>query len=98
MLLQVTVGCSHNKCSYCAMYREKRFRPKPWNVIEKDILEAASIGPRFRKVFLCDGDALILPMGRLVEILTAFVNIFPGLSESACMGTLGACFESPFPN
>ncbi len=86
MLLQVTVGCSHNKCSYCAMYREKRFRPKPWNVIEKDILEAASIGPRFRKVFLCDGDALILPMGRLVEILTALRQHLPWVERISLYG------------
>lgn len=69
LLLQVTVGCSHNACTYCAMYLEKRFRAKSWEVIERDILEAAEIGPRFHRVFLCDGDALILSTDRLRTIL-----------------------------
>ncbi|PKN31786.1 MAG: radical SAM protein [Deltaproteobacteria bacterium HGW-Deltaproteobacteria-20] len=71
LLLQVTVGCSHNACTYCAMYLEKRFRAKSWEVIERDIREAAEIGPRFHRVFLCDGDALILSADRLRTILRA---------------------------
>ena len=71
LLLQVTVGCSHNACTYCAMYLEKRFRAKPWEVIDRDIREAAQIGPRFHRVFLCDGDALVLSTDRLRTILRA---------------------------
>jgi radical SAM superfamily enzyme YgiQ (UPF0313 family) len=68
LLLQVTVGCSHNKCSFCPAYKEKKFRIKSSDEILEDILEAG----RWRsidKVFLCDGDALIIPQERLVEIL-----------------------------
>src|SRR5690606_7142575 len=64
LLLQVSVGCSHNRCGYCDMYRDKRFTIKPWEVVERDIASARSMGPRFRKMFLCDGDALILPTKR----------------------------------
>ncbi len=69
ILLQVTVGCSHNKCSFCGTYKEKRFRIKSEERILKDILFAARICRRQDRVFLMDGDALIIPQKRLVWIL-----------------------------
>ncbi|HOW56815.1 MAG TPA: radical SAM protein [Smithellaceae bacterium] len=68
LLLQVTLGCSHNKCTFCGTYREKKFKIKPIEKIKNDIREAASYGYS-EKVFLCDGDALIIPQARLEEIL-----------------------------
>jgi radical SAM superfamily enzyme YgiQ (UPF0313 family) len=67
LLLQVTVGCSHNKCSFCGTYRQKKFRIKPMEQIEIDLTEARSFGS-VEKVFLCDGDALIIPQPRLEEL------------------------------
>ena len=86
MLVQVTLGCSHNRCTYCAMYLQKRFSTKPWEVIEKDIREAASIGPRFRRVFLCDGDALILSTDRLQRILSAIRDELPWVERVSLYG------------
>ncbi|MFA6411300.1 MAG: radical SAM protein [Syntrophales bacterium] len=68
LLLQVTVGCSHNRCTFCPTYKEKKFRIKTTEEITEDILEAGRYR-RVDKVFLCDGDALIIPQKRLVEIL-----------------------------
>jgi radical SAM superfamily enzyme YgiQ (UPF0313 family) len=68
LLLQVTAGCSHNKCTFCGTYQEKKFKIKSLDVIKKDLLEAGSYG-YIEKVFLCDGDALIIPQQRLLEIL-----------------------------
>ena len=68
LLLQVTVGCSHNKCSFCGTYRQKKFKIKPMEQIATDLTEASSYG-RVEKVFLCDGDALIIPQPRLEELL-----------------------------
>ena len=74
LLLQVTVGCSHNGCTYCGMYRDpvQRFRIKPLDVVERDLDEAVAydrdVEP-IRRVFLCDGDALVLPTNRLLEVL-----------------------------
>ena len=68
LLLQVTVGCSHNRCTFCPTYKGEKFRIKSFAEIEEDILEAG----RYRsveKVFLCDGDALIIPQPRLLQIL-----------------------------
>lgn len=86
LLLQVTVGCSHNACTYCAMYQEKPFRAKSWEVIEKDIREAAAIGPRFRRIFLCDGDALILSTQRLREILSTIRRDLPWVERVSTYG------------
>jgi radical SAM superfamily enzyme YgiQ (UPF0313 family) len=68
LLLQVTVGCSHNKCTFCGTYRQKKFRIKSLEQIKKDLREASHY-ENVEKVFLCDGDALIIPQQRLEEIL-----------------------------
>lgn len=86
LLLQVTVGCSHNRCTYCAMYRDKRFYAKPWDVIEADILGARRIGPRFSRVFLCDGDALILSTRRLLRVLRAIRLHLPWVERVGAYG------------
>ena len=86
MLLQVTIGCSHNSCVYCDMYRDKKFRPKPWATVAADIQEAAAIGPRFKRVFLMDGDALILSTRRLLQILESVRKHLPWVER---VGTYG---------
>ena len=69
ILLQVTVGCSHNKCTFCGTYKDKRFRIKDDRTILGDILFAARYMKRQDRVFLMDGDALIIPQKRLMWIL-----------------------------
>jgi radical SAM superfamily enzyme YgiQ (UPF0313 family) len=69
ILLQVTVGCSHNKCSFCGTYKDKRFRIKDDRTILSDILFASKYMRRQDRVFLMDGDALIIPQRRLMWIL-----------------------------
>lgn len=73
LLLQVTTGCSHNKCTFCGTYRQKKLKIKPLEQIKKDLHEASSYDDVSR-VFLCDGDALIIPQPRLEEILE-LINI-----------------------
>ena len=77
ILLQVTVGCSHNKCTFCGAYKGERFKIKPDEVIMEDIAFAARYARRQRRVFLCDGDALIVPQKRLVKILAAIREQLP---------------------
>jgi len=69
ILLQVTVGCSHNKCTFCGTYKDKRFRIKEDRIILSDILFASKYMKRQNRVFLMDGDALIIPQQRLMWIL-----------------------------
>lgn len=74
-LLQVTVGCSHNRCTFCPAYKEKKFRIKSFDEIQEDILESGTYR-RIERVFLCDGDALIIHQKRLVQIMELIrVNI-----------------------
>ena len=68
LILQVTVGCSYNKCTFCHSFRGKEFRIKPFEEIKEDIDEVSVYGP-IPRVFLADGDALIIPQPDLVRIL-----------------------------
>ena len=69
ILLQVTVGCSHNKCTFCGAYKGERFKIKKDPVIMEHIEFAATHCRRQNRLFICDGDALIIPQRRLVPIL-----------------------------
>lgn len=80
-LLPVTNGCSHNECTYCAMYLSKRFSVRPESEVLEDIAEAARAMPTTRRVFLLDGDALTLSAKRLIPILEALREHFPHLQR-----------------
>jgi len=81
ILLQVTVGCSRNKCTFCGTYRGERFRIKPHEIVMADIAFAAEYCRRQRRVFLCDGDALIIPQERLLNILIQIENRLPWVTR-----------------
>lgn len=81
ILLQVTVGCSHNKCTFCGTYSGERFKIKPDEIVEQDIQFAKEYCRRQRRVFLCDGDALILPQKRLVNILKKIETNLPWVTR-----------------
>lgn len=69
LLLQVTVGCAHNKCIYCTMYADTKFCVEPLNQIEEDIIEARKIyGNGIKRVFLVNGDAFVLSANKLKDI------------------------------
>lgn len=69
ILLQVTVGCSHNKCTFCGAYAGERFTIKKDDIIFEDIEFASKYCRNQTRLFICDGDALIIPQRRLVPIL-----------------------------
>ncbi len=81
ILLQVTVGCSRNRCTFCGTYAGERFRIKPEEVVFADIAYASARFRRQRRVFLCDGDALVLPQKRLVRILRAIREKLPWVTR-----------------
>lgn len=81
ILLQATVGCSRNKCTFCGSYQGERFKIKSDEIIMADIAFAAENCRRQRRVFICDGDALIIPQKRLVRILGAIAEQLPWVTR-----------------
>jgi len=77
ILLQVTLGCSHNKCTFCGSYKDKIFRIKDDKIILSDIKFASKYMKNQNKVFLMDGDALIIPQERLCWILDQINHNIP---------------------
>ena len=78
-LLQCTVGCSHNKCTFCGMYKDKKYRVRPLSEIKEDIAMAKKAMGNVQKVFLCDGDAIDIETPMLLEILSELKAAFPSL-------------------
>jgi radical SAM superfamily enzyme YgiQ (UPF0313 family) len=86
IILQVTVGCSHNKCTFCGTYKDVRFGIKPESVIQQDIEFAARYCRRQRRVFLTNGDALILPQARLLKLLKTIRERLPWVTRIGMYG------------
>jgi radical SAM superfamily enzyme YgiQ (UPF0313 family) len=80
-ILQVTYGCSHNRCAFCGTYMDKPFRARKTNEVLEDIHAAGELPTGARRVFLADGDALVLSTRRLAQILDALREAFPGLER-----------------
>lgn len=77
LILQVTIGCSHNKCRFCSMYKDKRFHIRQLEDILADLRECRAYYSRVRRIFLADGDALCLSNAKLLAILNAIRDLFP---------------------
>jgi hypothetical protein len=84
MIIQATLGCSFNKCSFCNMYRTKKYSERPWDELKSEIDMAAKFYPETRRVFLADGDAINLPNNRIVQILKYLYSKFPALERVSC--------------
>ena len=83
-ILQATIGCSWNHCVYCDMYREKSFRVRALDETLDDIAAAARLDSRVDKVFVADGDALVMPLSHWEPILEACRAAFPALRQVSC--------------
>lgn len=90
LIVQLTVGCAHNGCTFCTMYKDKTFRIRPVKEILEDFAEgAARYGDRVRRIFLADGDALVMKTEELLEILSYARENFPSLERISSYGTPG---------
>ena len=77
LLVQVTIGCTHNKCTFCSMYKKKKFRIRKLEEVLEDLRWARAHYRRVDRMFLCDGDALALSNNRLLPILNHIEENFP---------------------
>ncbi len=77
LLVQVTIGCTHNKCTFCSMFKDKKFRVRKLEEVIEDLEWARKTYRRVERIFLCDGDALALSNDRLMPILNHIRETFP---------------------
>ena len=86
-ILQVTIGCVHNACTFCTMYKDKTFRIRSLEEIFADIQDVyEQVGDHVRRIFLADGDALVIPTDRLKEILIKLRKTFPSAERITSYG------------
>ena len=86
LIIQVTIGCSHNGCTFCPMYADKKFRVRPFEDVFRDLQEARRENPRVERIFFADGDALCLATEKLLPLLGAVRAIFPECTRVGIYG------------
>jgi radical SAM superfamily enzyme YgiQ (UPF0313 family) len=86
-ILQVTMGCAHNKCTFCSFFKDKPFRVRPYNEIEEDIMAARSYFKHVPSVFLADGNVTCLSMDKLRPILKKIKEVFPESKHTNMYGS-----------
>lgn len=87
LIVQATIGCSHNKCTFCDMYKEKQFRVRPLHEIKRDLDAARQHYAKVPRIFLADGDALMCPAAHMAEILRYIRAIFPECERVTSYGS-----------
>ena len=95
-MLQCTIGCSHNQCAFCGMYKDKKYRVRQLREILDDIRMAKDYYGDVEKVFLCDGDAIAIETETLLQILQALYATFPSLRHvGSYVGPQSTLTKSP---
>ncbi len=87
-LLEVTAGCSHNKCSFCTMYQETPFKVSPLEHVEEDLKELKSIGRPITRIFLVNGEPFVLPVTKLRKIGEMINSYFPEIETITCYASI----------
>jgi radical SAM superfamily enzyme YgiQ (UPF0313 family) len=81
LIFQVTLGCSWNRCRFCTSYRTKEFLVRPFEEVERDVVEMSACTPDARKIFLADGDPMAAPTDYLLKVLDLMNRRFPSLER-----------------
>src|SRR4249920_1633107 len=87
LIIQATIGCSFNHCTFCSMYKTKTFRARPLPDVFADTDTCARFWPDASRIFLADGDALVLSVDDLSAILDKLAAAFPALERVSCYAT-----------
>lgn len=88
LIVQATIGCAHNQCTFCTMYKDKKFRIRSVEEIKQDIAYAGkTYGRQIRKLFLADGDALSMPTQDLLSVIAYAKEQMPWLISISSYGT-----------
>lgn len=81
LILQITLGCSHNKCTFCISFQDKEFRIKSFEEVKSDVEYVLPLYKGARRIFLADGNALVTPTPDLLKILNLLSESFPDLER-----------------
>jgi pyruvate-formate lyase-activating enzyme len=81
LIFQVTLGCSWNRCRFCAMYKTKEYVVRPFEELEREVAEMSRLYPNARRIFLADGDPVEAPADHLVKVLDLMNRRFPSLER-----------------
>ncbi|PWJ49597.1 radical SAM protein [Faecalicatena contorta] len=87
LIVQVTIGCSHNKCTFCDMYKEKKFRVRKLEEVKADFDAARAQYHKVQRIFLADGDALMCRATHMAEILRYIKQVFPECERVTAYGS-----------
>lgn len=87
-LLEVTAGCSHNKCSFCTMYQETPFNVSPLEHVEEDLMEMKKMYGDLKRIFLVNGEPFILSTDKLVTIGELIHRYFPNIETITCYASI----------
>jgi len=88
LLIQSTIGCPHNRCTFCAMYKDIQFRIRPVKEIKEDLTAAKkAYGDRVKTIFLPDGNSIIMKTEELVDIFSYAYEVFPQLTRITLYGS-----------
>ncbi|MGN0710288.1 MAG: radical SAM protein [Anaerovoracaceae bacterium] len=87
LIIQVTIGCTHNACTFCSMFKDKKFRVREVEEVIKDLETARMYYKRVEKIFLADGDALCLSNNKMNIILEKIKELFPECKRVGVYGT-----------
>ncbi len=88
LIIQLTIGCAHNDCTFCTMYKDKKFRVRSLSEIKEDFAEARRrYGNQRLRIFLADGDALVMKTEDLLEIIAYAKECFPKAERISSYGT-----------
>lgn len=87
LILQVTIGCAHNKCTFCSMFKDKTFRVRNQDEVLEDLDMARQRYRKVERIFLADGDALVLSNAKLLRILNHIAKLFPECERVSVYGS-----------
>ena len=87
LIIQVTIGCAHNACTFCSMFKDKVFRVRKEEEVFEDLELARAAYRRIERIFLADGDALVLSNERLLRILKKIAELFPECERVSIYGS-----------
>ncbi len=88
LIIQATIGCPHNRCAFCSMYSDKKFKKRPLGEVVEDLdMALETYGPGVRTIFLADGNTAALPTDTLVAIGEAAHERFPDLERITVYGS-----------